>query len=128
MLDLLAGDQDVFFASTLSKLKARQPSEVESRLKNNFHKWWVELSYIDDSEAQEKEMNNFFKDLSALNFAQDKTLLYKFCDVMVRTSIDLTLFTRDGQMRTNNNTLDYRLVDSFIKLVVVLLGSFDLNK
>ncbi len=47
---------------------------------------------------------------------------------MVKHSIDFPLCTRDGRRRTNNNTLDYRFVDSFIKLVIVLLETFNLNK
>lgn len=47
---------------------------------------------------------------------------------MVKHSIELAIYTRDGKKRTNNNTLDYRFIDSFIKLVIVLLKTFDFNK
>lgn len=88
----------------------------------------MELSYIDDSQAQEIEMNKFFNDFGKLDI-EDQQVLYTFCNVMVCTSIELAQFTRNGELRMNNNTLDYRQVDSFIKLVVVLLGSgsFELN-
>jgi hypothetical protein len=46
---------------------------------------------------------------------------------MVRSSIDLTL-QRGGQGKTQNALLDYRYIDSFVKLVVVLLKTFDFNK
>lgn len=55
-------------------------------------------------------------------------MLYAFTHVMVKHSIDFALYTREGRRRTNNNTLDYRYIDSFIKLVVVLLKTFDFNK
>lgn len=42
-----------------------QISPKEAQLKALFQKW-VELSYIDDTTAQEKEMNNYFSDLGAL--------------------------------------------------------------
>ena len=73
-------------------------------------------------------MNNYFSDLGALGIDQDKEMLYSFCNVMVKHSIELALYTRDGKRRTNNNTLDYRFIDSFIKLVIVLLKTFDFNK
>lgn len=43
---------------------------------------------------------------------------------MIKTSINLTLYTHKGDRRLNNSTLDYRFIDSFIKLVVVLIDSF----
>jgi hypothetical protein len=46
---------------------------------------------------------------------------------MVRSSIDLTL-QRGGEGKTQNALLDYRYIDSFVKLVVVLLKTFDFNK
>jgi hypothetical protein len=43
---------------------------------------------------------------------------------MIKTSIELTLYTPKGERRLNNSALDYRFIDSFIKLVVVLIHSF----
>ena len=51
-------------------------------------------------------------------------MLFTFCNVMIKTSINLTLYTHKGDRRLNNSTLDYRFIDSFIKLVVVLIDSF----
>ena len=59
---------------------------------------------------------------------KDQDFLFTFCNVMVKESIDLALCTRSGQRRLNNNTLDYRFIDSLTKLVLVLLTSFDINK
>ena len=73
-------------------------------------------------------MNNYFSDLGALGIDQDKEMLFTFCHVMVKHSIELSIYTREGKKRTNNNTLDYRFIDSFIKLVIVLLKTFDFNK
>jgi len=73
-------------------------------------------------------MNFFFRDFVQLGIEKDPKMLYTFCNVMVRTSIELAQVTREGELRLNNNALDYRFIDSFIKLVIVLLGSFDLNK
>lgn len=47
---------------------------------------------------------------------------------MVHESIELCQHTVDGQKRQNNYTLDYRFIDSFIKLMLCLLTSFELNK
>ena len=47
---------------------------------------------------------------------------------MVKESIELAQHTKVGHKRLNNYTLDYRFIDSFIKLVIVLLTANDLNK
>lgn len=73
-------------------------------------------------------MNNYFSDLGALGIDQDREMLYTFTQVMVKHSIDFALFTKEGRRRQSNNTLDYRFIDSFIKLVIVLLKTFDFNK
>lgn len=73
-------------------------------------------------------MNNYFSDLGALGIDQDREMLYAFTQVMVKHSIELALYTKEGRRRTNSNTLDYRFIDSFIKLVIVLLKTFDFNK
>ena len=49
--------EDVF-----EQLKGSIPSEFESKLREYF-KRWVELSQIEDSNAQEQEINNFFEEL-----------------------------------------------------------------
>ena len=73
-------------------------------------------------------MNNYFSDLGTLGIDQDREMLYTFTQVMVKHSIDFAMYTKEGRKRTNNNTLDYRFIDSFIKLVIVLLKTFDFNK
>ena len=47
---------------------------------------------------------------------------------MVKSSIDLTLVSQAGRPYTNNALIDYRYIDSFVKLVVVLIKEFELNK
>lgn len=48
---------------------------------------------------------------------------------MVKESIDLSLCSSNGQKRLNNNTLDYRFIDSLTMLFFVLLQNFEkLNK
>lgn len=48
---------------------------------------------------------------------------------MVKESIELAQHTKLGERRLNNNTLDYRFIDSFIKLVICLLtATSELNK
>lgn len=112
---------------TMQEVARLLVSPNEAKLRTLYQKW-VELSYIDDSAAQEKEMNNYFSDLGALGIDQDKEMLYTFTHVMVKHSIDFAMYTREGRRRLNNNTLDYRYIDSFIKLVIVLLKTFDFNK
>jgi len=51
-----------------------------------------------------------------------------FCRIMVKESIELAQHTKFGERRLNNNTLDYRFIDSFIKLVICLLTASELNK
>ena len=73
-------------------------------------------------------MNHFFKELSQLGIEKDEELLFVFCKIMIEESIELAQHTKIGHRRLNNNTLDYRFIDNFIKLVLCLLTSSDLNK
>jgi len=111
----------------LVKLRKEQPTAQEKTLRAHYYKW-VELSYIDDTAAQEKEVNSYFSDFETLKIVKDQETLFNFCNVMIKVSIEFALYTRHGEKRTNNKTLDYRFIDSFIKLVVVMLKMFDFNK
>lgn len=46
----------------------------------------------------------------------------------IRTSIDLSRQTQSGELRESNALLNYHFIDSFIKLVVLLLKAFEFNK
>lgn len=46
---------------------------------------------------------------------------------MVQTSIEKAIFTNSGEMRPNDR-FDYRYIESFVKLIVVLLNTNDFNK
>lgn len=118
-----------YVSDVFEQLKGQIPSDYENRLREYFKKW-VELSQIEDSGAQEREMNKFFKELSQLGIEKDEELLFVFCKIMIEESIELAQHTKIGQRRLNNNTLDYRFIDNFIKLVLCLLtsASADLNK
>ena len=74
-------------------------------------------------------MNSFFKELSTvLAIEKNPHNLFEFCNVSVRAAIDLTKQNRSGELRTNNALLNYHFIDSFIKLVVLLLKAFEFNK
>jgi hypothetical protein len=60
---------------------------------------------------------------------QDPQLLFQLCKVMVKTSIERALyFGEDASNRRPNDRLDFRYIDSFVKLIVVLLTMFSFNK
>jgi hypothetical protein len=74
-------------------------------------------------------MNNFFNNLrNFLQIERDQTSLFEFCNVSIRTSIDLANKGHNGELRDNNALLNYHFIDSFIKLVVLLLKAFEFNK
>lgn len=74
-------------------------------------------------------MNKFFAELrTLLAIEKDQSNLFEFCNVSIRTSIDLTKQTQNGELRDNNALLNYHFIDSFIKLVVLLLKAFEFNK
>jgi len=74
-------------------------------------------------------MNNFFNNLrNFLQIERDQSALFQFCDVAIRTSIDLAKQGHDGELREHNALLNYHFIDSFIKLVVLLLKAFEFNK
>ena len=69
-----------------------------------------------------------FQELESLGIISDQKMLFAFCKVMVHTSIEKSLlFGGSGEPRPADR-LDYRYIDSFIKLIVVLLRKFTFNK
>ena len=91
----------------------------------------MELSSTDFSspEKEKETIDQYFEELIQLGLEKDQNLLFKFCNVMVKESIDLSLCSRSGQRRLNNNMLDYRFIDSLTMLFFVLLQNFEkLNK
>lgn len=76
--------------TVIFQLNKQLKTPLETQLKAHFTKW-VELSYITDTQAQEKEMGSFNTELSNLGFDKDQDKLFAFCNVMVKCSIDLTL-------------------------------------
>lgn len=83
----------------------------------------MDLLNIEDTDVQETEVNSYFTQLGK-TVSTNQDMLFTFCNVMIKTSINLTLNNHKGDKRLNNSTLDYRFIDSFIKLVVVLIDSF----
>ena len=100
----------------------------DTQLREFFIKWVV-MSYVDDKENQEKQINTLFKDLGGMGIDSDQKLLFSFCKVMVKTSIEKSLYYGDesGERRPADR-LDFRYIDSFVKLIVILLKMFQFNK
>jgi hypothetical protein len=109
-------------SNTLESISVNRPNQMHASLKSYFLKW-VDLLNIEDQEAQERQVNDYFTQLGK-KVSTNEQILFAFCNVMIKTSIELTLYTPKGERRLNNSTLDYRFIDSFIKLVVVLIHSF----
>lgn len=74
-------------------------------------------------------MNSYFNELrNLLQIEKDQTNLFLFCQVSIHTSIELTKQSQSGEQTQNNACLNYHFIDSFIKLVVLLLKAFEFNK
>lgn len=116
-----------YVGDVFEQLQSQIPSEYDLKLRAYFRKW-VELSQIESAADQEVEMNKFFAEMSSLGIEKDEEVLFAFCKIMVRESIELSMHSRLGDRRPNNFSLDYRFIDSFIKLVLCLLTSSDLNQ
>ena len=54
-------------------------------------------------------------------------IMYNFCKVMVEVSVERALYTGDGVKRPQDR-LDYRYIESFLTLMVVLLKTSEINK
>ncbi len=63
-----------------------------------------------------------------MDIVKDPEVLSSFCRVMVQTSIQKAIYIGDGEQKRHDDRLDYRWIDSFIKLIVVLLKTFDFSK
>jgi hypothetical protein len=88
---------------------------------------WVAMSQGESSPNQEQEINKFFINLNKTDIFNDAEMMSNFCKVMVQTSIEKALYTNTGEKRPNDR-LDYRFIESFIKLIVVLLMTSEFNK
>jgi hypothetical protein len=67
--------------------------------------------------------------LGGMGIDSDPKLLYSFCKVMIQTSIEKTIIYGDesGEKRPPDR-LDFRYIDSFVKLIVFILKMFSFNK
>lgn len=116
-----------FFTSIIDDVKKKQSDTSNTeQLKQYFIKW-VGMSYGESSPNQEQEINKFFTDLTKTDIFKDGEMMSRFCKVMVQTSIEKALVTNTGEKRPNDR-LDYRFIESFIKMIVVLLMTSDFNK
>ena len=90
---------------------------------------WVETSHIVDGEEQQRGINSFFSEFGQLfPMEQDLGKLFEFCEVMIKSSIDLTTTTQSGELRQNNALLNYNFIDSFVKLIFTLMKISEFNK
>jgi len=89
---------------------------------------WVVMSYVDDKENQERQINTLFEDLGSMGIVTEPRLLFSFCKVMVHTSIEKAVTFGDTGEKRPADRLDFRYIDSFVKLIVVLLSKFNFNK
>ena len=123
--DSKIGKQCQFILDSLDGNK--QSESNNGKFRELFIKWVV-ISYLDGGQDQEAQVNAFFSELKALGI-DSEPLLFNFCKVMVRTSVERALVYGDesGEKRPADR-LDFRYIDSFVKLVVVWLSMFNLNK
>ena len=129
-MNLVESSDNSIVAPILKELKGLKSTDQEETLRKLYIKW-VELSSTDFSspEKEKETIDQYFEELIQLGLEKDQNLLFKFCNVMVIESIDLSLCSRSGQRRLNNNMLDYRFIDSLTMLFFVLLQNFEkLNK
>ena len=129
-MNLVESSNNSIVAPILKELKGLKSTDQEETLRKLYIKW-VELSSTDFSspEKEKETIDQYFEELIQLGLEKDQNLLFKFCNVMVIESIDLSLCSRSGQRRLNNNMLDYRFIDSLTMLFFVLLQNFEkLNK
>lgn len=116
-----------FFVNVIEEMKKKQePSNNQNALREYFIEW-VAMSYVESSQNQEQEINKFFSNLTRTDIFKDAEMMSEFCKVMVQTSIEKALYTNTGEKRPNDR-LDYRFIESFIKMIVVLLMTSDFNK
>ena len=114
--------------SVLEQLSSQEPTLFQQQCKEQFL-MWVDLSYITDTAEQETEVNRFFSDLfNFLQISRDQSKLHEFCNVSIRTSIDFCRQNQNGELRENNALLNYQFIDSFVKLIVLLLNPSEFNK
>ncbi len=117
----------VFCTNILEKIGSNKNDDQSKKLKELFLRWVV-TSYLHNREEQEILMNKLFAELETSEVVSKPTVLFQFCSVMVETSIEKALVFGDSGENRPADRLDFRYIDSFVKLVVVLLLNFNLNK
>lgn len=55
-----------------------------------------------------------------MDMFKNTEMMSNFCRIMVKTSIEKALVTNSGEKRPNDR-LDYRYIESFINMIIVLL-------
>lgn len=68
-----------------------------------------------------------FSELESTVIRAEPHVLSNFCRVIVRTSVDRALVTPDGQ-QLPGDLVDFRYIDSCVKLLMLLLSKFNFNK
>jgi len=92
----------------------------------DYFKKWVFINF-GEKNNQQQEINTFFHDFTQSDFIKDPELLSNFIKVIVETSIEKALYTSSGTKRPADR-LDYRYIDCFIKLIIILNLTLQFNK
>ena len=115
-----------FCRYVLDGLNSKSRDDEQQKLGQLFIRW-VSASYHEDKESQEKQVNALFHELESTVIRADPRVLSSFCRAMVWTSIERALVTADGYERPSDR-VDFRYIDSLVKLVLLLLSKFNFNK
>lgn len=116
-----------FCRYVLDTLNQKHPKDGEQAGLIQLFMRWVSASYLEDKEAQEKQVNALFLELESTIIMAEPRVLSNFCRAIVRSSIDSALMTSEGNQREKDR-VDFRYIDSFVKLIMLLLSKFNFNK
>lgn len=116
-----------YFAGVVEEIKKKSEPMNQQIMMRDYFIQWVTMSYGESSPNQEQEINKFFSNLTKTDIFKNSEMMSNFCKVMVQISIEKALLTSTGEKRPNDR-LDYRFIESFIKMIVVLLMTSDFNK
>jgi hypothetical protein len=101
--------------------------DFNSKIYRDLFLKWVVISYIDNKKEQEQHINTLFIELKEIGIESDPNILFNLSKVMIRISIERALWFENNEKRPIDR-LDLRYIDSFVKLIVVLLTMLNFNK
>lgn len=91
----------------------------QSKVEKQFAQW-IALNFQD--KPTEEQIHVYFSQLEILGIVKSPQIFTDFCKTLTRITV------ASSQLPPNTEQLNYTYIDSFVKLILVILKTFEFNK